>query len=79
MKLVCEFKVGMHSVYLFYHEAIDIAAVVYGDYFILSAEQVQLQWATDKLSEAFEMKDRRTSGPDSGEVREMRILSRIST
>ena len=61
----------------FYHPTRDISTVVHGDDFTSLAVESELLWLRDSLSKTFLIKDRGILGPESHNLKEIRLLNRV--
>ena len=73
---VLGFVKGEASPCSFHHPTKNIKVVVHGDDFVSEACKADLVWFDKALGKHFELKTE-VLGPDSGEVREVRILNRV--
>ena len=73
------FKVGRISPCTFWHPNKEIRAVVHGDDFTLLADEDKLDWFRREISKKLEVKFRGRNGPDSGDDKSIRVLSRVVT
>ncbi len=71
------FEKGKASPCAFWHERMEIHAVVHGDDFTVLAWPEQLDWFWGKIQERFECKHRGRLGPEKGDLEHIRILNRI--
>ena len=73
------FTQGLSSPCIFHHKERNISTVVHGDDFTSLAEEKDLIWLKNKLSEFFLIKDRGILGPDPHDLKQIRLLNRIIT
>ena len=71
------FKQGLSSPCVFYHPKRCISTVVHGDDFTSLAVESELLWLRDSLKTIFLIKDRGALGPESHDLKEIRLLNRI--
>ena len=62
---------------MFYHPKRCISTVVHGDDFTSLAVESDLLWLRDSLKKVFLIKDRGILGPESHDLKEIRLLNRI--
>ncbi len=71
------FKAGLSSPCIFFHPVREISTVVHGDDFTSLASEDQLIWLRDSLEKVFLIKDRGILGPETHNLKEIRLLNRI--
>ena len=71
------FKQGLSSPCVFFHPTRNISTVVHGDDFTSLAVESELLWLRDSLKHKFLIKDRGILGPESHDLKEIRLLNRI--
>ena len=71
------FVQGVTSPCIFHHPKRDIITVVHGDDFTSLAHERDLLWLKSQFNTRFEIKDKGIMGPDSKDIKEVRLLNRI--
>lgn len=71
------FKRGLSSPCLFYHEAKDLRAVIYGDDFTLLGAEHHLDWFKTEIKQVYGIEFKARLGPDDGDDKSVRLLNRI--
>ena len=68
---------GLASPCCFHHPERDIRAVVHGDDFTFSGEEVHLRWVQEKMQASFLCEVEGMLGPDPSDLKEVRLLNRV--
>ena len=62
---------------VFFHPDRDISLVVHGDDFTSLARESDLTWFKEQLTNRFLIKDRGILGPETHDLKEIRLLNRV--